>query len=452
MFNRDSTNLNKIKNLTLKPSRFNVISKNEDSIKLYNSFTGRIVKFNKDYSEQLLDTLRNKNIHYKDTNSFIDFLADEKFLINSNINEFKKADAQKISSLANNRTLTLIIMPNEDCNFRCVYCYETFEKKEMNDDTKEGIINYLRKNIKNYDTLLVSWFGGEPLISFNVIRELSIKMMEICEEYKVTYLAGITTNGYYLTLDVFNELLSYNVTGYQVTLDGTQETHDKFRVGKNGEKTFNRIINNLIDIKEKVKEQNFNIILRSNISKETFPVMKEYIDFISDHFIDDSRFSLHFVSVLNLKGEQNANIHLCDTRELFPFYKYAKEKGFNFNFYKQYLKPGGSECYASNPNSFVIGSDGMIYKCTVAFNNPLNHVGNLDKEGNMKLYEDRLSLWISGGVNEDSTCAKCYFRPACQGNACPLQRIESAQTPCPPIKKNIKRYLDLVEEDLVYEG
>lgn len=180
--------------------------------------------------------------------------------------------------------------------------------------------------------------------------------------------------------------------------------------------------------------------------------MNEYIDFIADRFIEDNRFSLHFVSVVNLKGEQNGNLHLCDTRELFPFYKYAQEKGFDFDFYKQNLLPGGSECYASNPNSFVIGSDGMIYKCTVAFNNPINHVGDLDKNGNMQLYEERLSLWLSGGANEDTACTNCYFRPSCQGNACPLERIESNNTPCPPIKKNIKRYLDIVEEDVVYEG
>jgi len=450
MFNRDAERVNKIKNLKLKPSRFNVISQKDDHIKLYNSFTGKIVKFNDIERVDLLKTLRSKEIPYSDTNRLVDFLTDQKFLINSDIDEFRKATAQKVTSLIKNRTLNLIIMPNEDCNFRCVYCYESFEKNEMTYETKKGIINYLRNNIKQYDTLLISWFGGEPLISFNVIQELSKDMMDLCEEYGVAYYAGITTNGYHLRPEVFEELLNYNVFGYQITLDGTKETHDVSRIGRNGEATFDTIISNLISIKDSEKN-NFQIVLRSNISQDTFPVMDEYIDFISDNFVDDSRFNLHFVSVLNLKGEQDANIHLCDTRDLFPFYKTAQEKGFNFNFYKNHFLPGGSECYAANPNSFVIGSDGMIYKCTVAFNNPINHVGNLEENGDMELYEDRLSLWLSGGANEDSACTSCYFRPSCQGNACPLERIESNQTPCPPIKKNIKRYLDIIEEDLVYE-
>lgn len=68
----------------------------------------------------------------------------------------------------------------------------------------------------------------------------------------------------------------------------------------------------------------------------------------------------------------------------------------------------------------------------------------------MIIYEDRLSLWLTGGANEDPSCTKCFFRPSCQGNACPLERIEANKTPCPPIKKNLKKYLDIVKEDTVY--
>ncbi|WP_153465457.1 radical SAM/SPASM domain-containing protein [Sediminibacillus terrae] len=451
MFNRDSKKVNKMKELRLKPSRFNVFSNGEDHVKLFNSYTGEIVRFNGEHKDSLLKTLRTKEISYKENNRLVDFLVDNKFLVNSETDEFRKATAQKVASLNKDRTLNLIIMPNEDCNFRCVYCYESFEKQEMSNHTKKGIINYLKANLQRYDTLLISWFGGEPLISFNVIRELSKEMMKLCEEYNVSYLAGITTNGYNLTPEVFKELLSYQVVGYQITLDGTKETHDQSRIGKHGEETYETIMENLIKMKE-VDNENFQVILRSNISQETFPVMYDFIDNMKTHFVEDPRFSLHFVSVLNLKGEQNANIHLCNTKELFPFYNYAQNQGFNFDFYKQNLQPGGSECYASNPNSFVIGSDGMIYKCTVAFDNPYNHVGDLKEDGEMNLYHDRLYLWLSGGENEDSSCTRCYFRPSCRGNACPLERIESNQTPCPPIKTNIKRYLDIVEEDMVYEG
>lgn len=129
MFDRDTTQINKVKNLTLKPSRFNVISRGTEDVKLYNSFTGKIVKFTGEDTDDLLHTIRTKEINYSETNRLVDFLVDEKFLINSEIDEFRKATAQKVRKLSEDRTLNLIIMPNEDCNFRCVYCYEDFEKK-----------------------------------------------------------------------------------------------------------------------------------------------------------------------------------------------------------------------------------------------------------------------------------------------------------------------------------
>ncbi|WP_312096727.1 radical SAM/SPASM domain-containing protein [Niallia sp.] len=449
MFNRDSNQLNKIKNLKLKPSRFNVLVNKENYLKLYNSYTGKIVKFNKLDKDKVKSILQQKEISINEKNDIVDFLSDQYFLVKNDIDEFRMAAFSKSTSLSEDRTLNLIVMPNEDCNFRCVYCYEDFEKSEMVNEVQENLVQYIEKNISKYNRLLISWFGGEPLISFEVVKNLSKRIMKICKEHNVEYSAGITTNGSKLTMDVFKELLSLNVRSYQITLDGLAETHDKSRIGRNGEKTFDTIINNLINIKNS-NYVGFNIILRSNVSQETHDIMSEYIEFISDNFMNDDRFLLHFVAISNLKGEDNSNIHLCDTKDLFQYYHMAKEKGFNFNFYKSNLQPGGSECYASDPNSFVIGSDGMVYKCTVAFNNPANHVGDLCENGEMKIYNERLALWITGGANEDSSCTKCYFRPSCQGNACPLERIEANKTPCPPIKKNIKKYLDLVEEDLIY--
>lgn len=449
MFNRNKENSQTIKSVKLKPSRFNFIVKHEDHVKLYNSYKGNITKFDNKHKDELINLLRNNAIDYtNDNHEMTEFLLDEGYLVSSNTDEFKKATAQKIKNLSSNRKLTLIILPNEDCNFRCVYCYEDFLKKEIKEPVQRGILNYLKNNIHMYDLLQVSWFGGEPLKSTQIIKDMSKEIMNICEMNNVDYIASITTNGYNLTPAVFEELISYNVLGYQITLDGTEDVHNKYRIGKNGEKTFETIFSNLLQIKETNHE--FSLVLRSNVNPEVAGVMPDYIDLIEKNFINDTRFSLHFVAILNLKGEQNAAAHLCDTKDLFPYYTLAKSKGFNFDFYKQHMQPNGSECYAADPNSFVIGSDGMVYKCTVAFNNQANHVGDLLENGDMQIYEERLSLWLTGGANEDSACTKCYFRPSCQGNACPLERIETNSTPCPPIKRNLKKYIDIVEEDLVY--
>ncbi|MDG0874705.1 SPASM domain-containing protein [Paenibacillus thiaminolyticus] len=441
------------KSSTLKPSRFNILSDDGEICKLYNSYNGDITIFPKDEAIIVKNILKSKIINMPQKSSdmvskIITFLYQKGFLVNEDLNELQLATAQKYKMLSESRGLHLILMPNEDCNFRCVYCYEDFLKSEMKTTVQEGILHFLEKSLSKYNYLNISWFGGEPLKSFDIIKKMSTQMIEICKKNNVQYRAGITTNGYLLNKEIFTQLLDMQVKSFQITLDGTAQTHDNYRVGRYGEKTFDTILTNLIDMKHSSKT--FTIVIRSNIDHEVAATMDEYISLVTGLFAEDSRFVLHFIPIQNLKGEQTSNVHLCDTKDLFPLYNKAKDKGFNFNFYKQYLQPGGSECYASKPSSYIIGSDGMIYKCTVAFNNPYNHVGKLTEDGELVIDWEKWSLWVTGGVNEDLACTKCYFRPSCQGNACPLERIESGATPCPPIKKNIKKYINLVDGDLVY--
>ena len=70
----------------------------------------------------------------------------------------------------------LIIMPTQQCNFRCKYCYEDTEfmsKGEMSEASETSILKYVQKNAIYHSKLRVSWFGGEPLLALNSIKRLS---------------------------------------------------------------------------------------------------------------------------------------------------------------------------------------------------------------------------------------------------------------------------------------
>lgn len=45
------------------------------------------------------------------------------------------------------------------------------------------------------------------------------------------------------------------------------------------------------------EQRDFQIMIRSNINKDTLPVINEFIDFISEKFVKESRFKMHFVSI-----------------------------------------------------------------------------------------------------------------------------------------------------------
>ena len=79
------------------------------------------------------------------------------------------------------KSLRLIIMPTEQCNFRCQYCYESFKFGKMSLEMQDAIINFVRKNIYKYTEVHLDWYGGEPLLAFDVIQYISENVLKICK-------------------------------------------------------------------------------------------------------------------------------------------------------------------------------------------------------------------------------------------------------------------------------
>ncbi len=127
----------------------------------------------------------------------------------------------------NSKNITLTITHN--CNLSCSYCYEAHKNSEVMslDVAKNIIINEL-KNTDGYDGVMFDFFGGEPFLEFEKIRELTDF---ICSNSKdIPFVIFATTNG---TL-VHGEIQKWLSTKRDcfvcgLSLDGTKEMHDKNR-------------------------------------------------------------------------------------------------------------------------------------------------------------------------------------------------------------------------------
>lgn len=202
------------------------------------------------------------------------------------------------TSYIKQKELFLIILPTEQCNLRCAYCYEKFSRGKMTERTQSALITYIEQMLDGYQELYISWFGGEPLLAMDVIERLSSTIMEFCRKKKINYRAGITTNGVKLTKSIVEKLLDYNVLDYQVTLDGDQALHDKQRVTVSGGGTFAQIYYNLKEMRS--IKRNFGVIMRTNIGQNAGKAIFEYIDNIKRDFMEDERFMLHFVAIVQI--------------------------------------------------------------------------------------------------------------------------------------------------------
>lgn len=336
--------------------------------------------------------------------------------------------------------LELILMPTEQCNFRCVYCAQTFSKGRMKREVIDGVVALIAARAPHLRYLKIGWFGGEPLTAPEVIAEIGRAARRICAEYGVIYSSGMATNGSLLTPDVFAMLIENEVRRFQITLDGTPDHHDRLRLmGDRKRGTFATILNNLRAMK--ATDEWFGVTLRVNFDAESAQAMTPFLDLLETEFAGDARFHIDFHPVGRWGGPQDDALAVCDAQDgaqrSIELANAAIGRGLGEAALRGRLSVGGSKCYAGRPYSFVVGSDGALYKCTVAFDEPLNQIGALTPSGELVIDAEKHARWIGRGAEEDAGCRACSFAPACQGDACPLARIRSGERACPSVKSQI---------------
>ncbi|MDR0299275.1 MAG: radical SAM protein [Streptococcaceae bacterium] len=396
----------------MKNSRFNNIVQRDDNLLIFNSKSKRFVKIPKNIFEK------------EDKNSKIqDKLIDAGIMMQENVDETMDLSFEYYQYIYDS-TLRLTILASEECNFRCSYCYEKFERGNISSEVCEDLIIWLRKNIKNYTAVEISWFGGEPLLGIKQIEYLSTAFREICSQAKRPYHANITTNAYLLSDRMLGILLKNKIKSFTITLDGIEATHDKYRILQNGRGTFERILNNLRNIRDNCKVRDISINIRCNLTKDTLEVVEDYSKLMHNEFYEDRRFSFFFRPAGDWGGERVKEIGSKLIKSLDLFYegiiKASEKYPMNFSIYGALLMDG--RCNSSKKNYYVIGSSGLVYKCTVLFERPENRIGVLTKDGKMLINQEKHTKWIFG--NEESwmkSCDNCPFTYSCFDRTCPAK-------------------------------
>ncbi|WP_044430341.1 radical SAM protein, partial [Bacillus spizizenii] len=175
------------------------------------------------------------------------------------LNEFP----EKLQGILSNKSQELIIFPTEQCNFRCTYCYEDFSLGKMSNEIVGGVKKFLYRRIPELDSLHLSWFGGEPLVAKDIVFDISEYASSLAKKHNTTFIGSMTTNGYNLSLKTFSKLVDFGVTKYQISLDGSRNTHNTTRLRADGKGTFDRIWGNLLNIRK--SDLNFSITLRVHL-------------------------------------------------------------------------------------------------------------------------------------------------------------------------------------------
>ena len=425
------------------PSRFNARSMSPDGrLVIWNSMTGSMTAFEPEQVSLVEDLLSSQKGFRAPDRGIVSYLKERGYLVPHGTNERHRL--QYVFGRQQYRTdiLALILLTSEDCNFRCVYCYEDFARGTMRPEVREGIKALVEKRKSSIRDLSIAYFGGEPLYGFEAIEDLAPFFKKTADENGLNMSNHMTTNGYLLTPETAGKVLSWGIRDFQITLDGPAEFHNKKRKGRDGSGTFDTIFDNLKELKKR-RDEEFKVTLRVNYDRENAHALPELVRMVGADFGGDERFQMSFHAVGQWGGDNDANLNVCGLDEEKQTRKemnsQAIEAGFDTRGLAEMVRPGAAVCYAARPFNFVIGAEGQVMKCTVVLDKEdYNVVGRIDRTGDLHLDMDKMSLWTEPAFENDSGCAKCHFVPVCQGMHCPKVRIEEHQRPCPPQKRTLQ--------------
>jgi uncharacterized protein len=429
--------------LSLRPNV--LISKNEPfAINLLNNRC-----YNLDKAEyEVLTCIENGDVEFNLSTSVTSLLEKELVQLKSNATRLKREIDSQINDYFVNSG-SLCIMPTEKCNFRCTYCYETFKVGKMSENIITGIEKYLDANLKKFKYYSLGFFGGEPLLHPNIILQIAKKYRCLQKENGIGGSIGITTNGYPLSMEVIEKLNEVEVDFYHISIDGSESIHNSQRKLINGKATYSTILNNIESVLKNTKSK---VIFRINYDSKS--TQKELIiNWLKDEiFPKFSCFSdqiiYNVVSVWQATTTSIDGICIKDLQTFNSYFEIQKSicEHKNFDSPLDYLLNQTSElgslaCYAGKPNNYIIGANGKIYKCSVAFDLDENNIGNIMSDGQLLVDSKKEELWISENSLTDKQCNKCAFDTRCLGLNCPLARIQSSLPPCPTEKKYIEEYI-----------
>lgn len=432
-----------------KLSRYTVIFRrpNGDAI-LHNSFMGALAVVPAEQFSEIEAGL-NKEIELSERSSpTLSELCQNRFLFPADIDE-KAYVADVLRQESQGTDFDIIILPHENCNFRCVYCYETHQRGRMQPSVIEGLKMLVARKAAAIKSLSIRWFGGEPLLAVDIIDELSASFLASCDKYGVLYRSHMTTNAYLLTPAVFERLIKNQIRDYQITLDGPEPCHDKTRVLVGGGKTFRTIFNNLMHMQQ--SGHDFTVSLRINFDEQSIPLMGDFFLELSRVFGNDRRFGLYLRPIGKYGGPNDANIEVCDPGiakvvEMELSQQYLPH-GYLDRLVKKSLQSHGQVCYAAKPNSIVVGSDGTIYKCSVSFEDANNQVGRLMPDGSLDIDLRLWNLWVNNRLEENLICDACPVYPICQGKYCPRSSIRENKPVCPMTRTTYAQLVQLAAAD-----
>lgn len=310
---------------------------------------------------------------------------------------------------------------SHNCNLACAYCFAdggTYhdERRNMSFETAKAAIDMLVKMSGTRRNLEIDFFGGEPMLDFDVVKQTVRYARSLEKEHNKNFRFTITTNAFRLTdddIDFFNEEM-YNVV---ISIDGRKDVHNRVRKTVGGKDSFDDVIKNALRFKERRKGQYY---VRGTFTRYNLDFSKDVL------FLNDLGFDQLSIEPVVLKSDSPLAIRdedlptvLAEYDKLAEEYIARRKTDKWFNFFHFMIDIDNAPCAVKRLKGcgaggeyVAVAPDGTVYPCHQFDGIPQMALGNVfdcnfDNELRKKFY------YCS--VPSKSECSQCWAKYYCSG-------------------------------------
>ncbi len=329
-----------------------------------------------------------------------------------------------IDSFKNRETVVkaLCLHIAHDCNLACKYCFA--EEGEyhgrraiMSYEVGKKALDFLVANSGNRTNLEVDFFGGEPLMNWEVVKQLVAYGRSLEEEHHKKFRFTITTNGVLLNDEIL-EFVNKEMGNVVLSIDGRKEVHDRMRPHRGGQGSYDEIVPKFKKVAESRGQMNYYV--RGTYTHYNTDFAKDVLH------LADLGFKQMSMEPVVAAPEEDYAIREEDLPQLLAQYDELAEEmikrrkeGNGFNFFHFMIDLEGGPCVAKRLSGCGSGTEylavtpwGDLYPCHQFVGNEDFLMGNVD-EGVLRT--DIRDEFKQCNVYAKEKCKDCFAKFYCSG-------------------------------------
>ena len=308
------------------------------------------------------------------------------------------------------------------CNLNCSYCFASQgkyhgERALMSFEVGKRALDFLVENSHGRTNLEVDFFGGEPLMNFDVVKQLVAYARSIEKEKGKNFRFTLTTNGVLIDDDVI-DFANKEMSNVVLSLDGRKEVHDRFRVDYAGKGSWEKIVPKFQKLVEARGGKNY--YMRGTFTHHNPDFLKD-IQTMLDLGFDE----LSMEPVVCASGDpseltmEDLPIVLAQYEELAKLMMERDKQGKPFTFYHYMIDLAGGPCIYKRISGCGSGTEymavtpwGDLYPCHQFVGDEKFKLGDIWKGVDNTAIQDE---FMQCNVYARKECRDCWARLYCSG-------------------------------------